>query len=216
MLSAPDRSHAPERRGCGRWTDSASGSIGSGASWTSITSHLSTVVPSPLSGRIAYSNPIQVWSPASRPLRPKTGEIVWHYQFNPNDTFDYDAVNEMVQANLNVNGENKKVILHANRNGFLYVLDRTNGKVLEANTFVPKVNWASGIDLKTGRPIETEVTVKARTGEKTEVGMFSASTTSFSRSGHCRSRNSSRMSKTRRADLISPSDMSAAQSSRLI
>lgn len=102
-------------------------------------------------------------------LRPKTGEVVWHYQFNPNDTFDYDAVNEMVQADLKVNGETKKVILHANRNGFLYVLDRANGKVLAANTFVPKVNWASGIDLKTGRPIETEVTFKARTGEKTEV-----------------------------------------------
>lgn len=102
-------------------------------------------------------------------LRPKTGEIVWHYQFNPNDAFDYDSVNEMVLANLKVNGEIRKVILHANRNGFLYVLDRTNGKVLAANTFVPKVNWATGIDLKSGRPIETEVTAKARNGEKTEV-----------------------------------------------
>jgi alcohol dehydrogenase (cytochrome c) len=102
-------------------------------------------------------------------IRPKTGEIVWHYQFNPNDAFDYDAVNEMVQADVKMNGESKKVILHANRNGFLYAIDRTTGKVIAANTFVPKVNWASGIDLQTGRPIDTEVSVKARNGESVEV-----------------------------------------------
>lgn len=102
-------------------------------------------------------------------IRPKTGEIAWHYQFNPNDTFDYDGVNEMVQADVKVDGQPRKVILHANRNGFLYVLDRTNGKVITAHTFVPKVNWATGIDTATGRPMDTEVTVKARTGEKTEV-----------------------------------------------
>lgn len=120
------------------------------------------------------------WNPAVRKgdnlytasvlaLRPKTGEVVWHYQFNPNDAFDYDAVNEMVLAELPFNGVKKKVILHANRNGFLYVLDRTNGKVLAANTFVPKVNWAERIDLETGRPVDTEVAVKARNGEATEV-----------------------------------------------
>ena len=63
----------------------------------------------------------------------------------------------MVLATLNIDGKPTKVVMDANRNGFFYVLDRTNGKLLAANPYV-KVNWASGIDLKTGRPIATEVT----------------------------------------------------------
>jgi alcohol dehydrogenase (cytochrome c) len=101
-------------------------------------------------------------------LKPKTGEIVWHYQFTPSDSFDYDATNEMILADVPIGGSTRKAIVHANRNGFLYVLDRTNGKVLAANTFVPKVNWAERIDLNTGRPVETDVIAKARAGEATE------------------------------------------------
>lgn len=102
-------------------------------------------------------------------LRPKTGEIAWHYQFTPNDPYDYDSVNEMVQAELKVNGEKKKVIMHADKNGFFYVIDRTNGKLLAANQFAKKVNWADRIDLATGRPVESELTRKFRAGEKIEV-----------------------------------------------
>jgi alcohol dehydrogenase (cytochrome c) len=94
-------------------------------------------------------------------LDPKTGKIKWHYQFTPNDPFDYDSVAEMVLATLNINGTPTKVGLDANRNGFFYVIDRTNGKLLAANPYV-QVNWASSIDLKTGRPVVTEVTNKAR------------------------------------------------------
>ena len=90
-------------------------------------------------------------------LDPKTGKIKWHYQFSPNNPFDYDAVAEMVLADMNVEGKPTKVLMDANRNGFFYVLDRTNGKLLAANPYV-KVNWATGIDMKTGRPIETDVT----------------------------------------------------------
>ena len=63
-------------------------------------------------------------------IRPKTGEIVWHYQWSPNDTYDYDGVNENVLAELDVNGEKRKVLMHADRNGFFYVLDRATGELL--------------------------------------------------------------------------------------
>jgi alcohol dehydrogenase (cytochrome c) len=101
-------------------------------------------------------------------LDPKTGKIKWYFQFSPNNPFDYDAVAEMVLATINVDGKPTQVLMDANRNGFFYVLDRTNGKLLAANPYV-KVNWASGIDMKTGRPIETDVTTKARAGEKVVV-----------------------------------------------
>jgi alcohol dehydrogenase (cytochrome c) len=101
-------------------------------------------------------------------LDPKTGKIKWHYQFSPNDPFDYDSVAEMVLANIDINGAQSKVILDANRNGFFYVIDRTSGKLLAANPYV-QVNWAEGIDMNTGRPIETDVTKRARAGEKVVV-----------------------------------------------
>jgi alcohol dehydrogenase (cytochrome c) len=101
-------------------------------------------------------------------LDPKTGKIKWHYQFSPNDPFDYDSVAEMVLATISVNGAPTKVVMDANRNGFFYVIDRASGKLLAANPYV-KVNWASGIDMKTGRPIETEVSVEARAGEAVQI-----------------------------------------------
>ena len=101
-------------------------------------------------------------------LDPKSGKIKWHYQFSPNNPFDYDSVAEMVLATLNIDGKPTPVLMDANRNGFFYVLDRTNGKLLAANPYV-RVNWATGIDMKTGRPIETEITTKARAGEKVVV-----------------------------------------------
>jgi alcohol dehydrogenase (cytochrome c) len=101
-------------------------------------------------------------------LDPKTGKVKWHYQFSPNDPFDYDSVAEMILADINVDGKPTKVLMDANRNGFFYVLDRTNGRLLAANPYV-NVNWASRIDLETGRPVETEVATRARAGEKVTV-----------------------------------------------
>jgi alcohol dehydrogenase (cytochrome c) len=89
-------------------------------------------------------------------IKPKTGELVWHYQFTPNDPFDYDAVNDPILADLEIDGKERKVLMQANRNGFFYVLDRTNGELLKANQFVDKVNWTDGIDMKSGRPIRAE------------------------------------------------------------
>ena len=94
-------------------------------------------------------------------LDPKTGGIKWHYQTTPNDPFDYDATNELVLAEL----DGQKVLMQANRNGFFYVLNRESGKLLAANKFVDRVDWADSIDLATGRPVETPVAAGARSGE---------------------------------------------------
>jgi PQQ-dependent dehydrogenase (methanol/ethanol family) len=93
-------------------------------------------------------------------LNPETGNIVWHYQFTPHDAWDYDGVNELVFADLPFGGKTVPTIMQANRNGFFYVIDRANGKLLSAKQFVDGVNWATSIDLKTGAPVETAGDVK--------------------------------------------------------
>jgi alcohol dehydrogenase (cytochrome c) len=98
-------------------------------------------------------------------LRPKTGEMVWYYQYTPNDSYDFDATSESVLADLPVDGQTRKVLINPNKNGFLYVLDRSNGKLIAANPYV-KVNWATGIDLKTGRPVLTNLLERAMKGEE--------------------------------------------------
>ena len=100
-------------------------------------------------------------------MRPATGEIVWHYQFTPNDAYDYDACWELINADIDVGGQKRKVIMQLNRNGFLYVIDRSNGKLLAANAF-EKVNWASHVDNETGRPVETDIAKSIRAGNATE------------------------------------------------
>ena len=87
-------------------------------------------------------------------LRPDTGEYVWHYQEDPGDEWDFDSDEQIILADLQIDGQLRKVLLHAPKNGFFYVLDRANGKVLSAKPFTP-VTWATGIDLETGRPIES-------------------------------------------------------------
>jgi alcohol dehydrogenase (cytochrome c) len=101
-------------------------------------------------------------------LRPKTGEIVWHYQAVPNDVFDWDTVWEIILADIRVDGQLRKVAMQLNRNGFLYVLDRANGKLLSAKPYA-KVNWATRVDMATGRPVESELTKKLRAGEMVEM-----------------------------------------------
>lgn len=80
-----------------------------------------------------------------------TGQARWFYQYNPHDLFDYDGVNENVLIDLDVDGRQRKVIAHPDRNGYLYVLDRATGEVLSAKPFVP-VNTVASVDLSTGRP----------------------------------------------------------------
>jgi alcohol dehydrogenase (cytochrome c) len=101
-------------------------------------------------------------------IRPKTGEMVWYYQSVPNDSFDFDANAESLIADILVQGQMRKVLISAHKNGFLYVLDRTNGKLIAANPFV-KVNWATHIDLETGRPVLTDILERAIKGETVNV-----------------------------------------------
>jgi alcohol dehydrogenase (cytochrome c) len=89
-------------------------------------------------------------------LDPDTGKLKWFFQFTPHDLFDYDATETPVLLDLLYQGQFRKLIVEANRNGFIYVLDRTNGKFLSATPFVQKINWAKGIDPQ-GRPIRTNV-----------------------------------------------------------
>jgi alcohol dehydrogenase (cytochrome c) len=89
-------------------------------------------------------------------LDPDTGKLKWHFQFTPHDLFDYDAVETPMLVDASFRGQPRKLVVQANRNGFIYVLDRTNGAFLSATRFSEKLNWATGIDEK-GRPIRTGV-----------------------------------------------------------
>lgn len=86
-------------------------------------------------------------------LRPDTGEYLWHYQVNPGETWDYNANQSITLTELVIEGQKRKVLLQAPKNGFFYVIDRESGKLLSAHNFVP-VTWATGIDIETGRPKE--------------------------------------------------------------
>ena len=87
-------------------------------------------------------------------LNPDTGTYVWHYQETPGDNWDFTSSQPMILADLKLDGAARKVILHAPKNGFFFVIDRTSGKFISAKNFVEGVNWATGYD-KNGRPIET-------------------------------------------------------------
>ncbi|MBN9143101.1 MULTISPECIES: methanol/ethanol family PQQ-dependent dehydrogenase [unclassified Novosphingobium] len=85
-------------------------------------------------------------------IDPDTGVIKWHYQTTPHDGWDFDGVNEFIPFDATINGKAMKLGAKADRNGYFYVLDRTNGKLVNASKFVMQTTWADGINLKTGRP----------------------------------------------------------------
>jgi quinohemoprotein ethanol dehydrogenase len=87
-------------------------------------------------------------------VRPETGQYVWHYQEVPDDVWDYDSTSQLILADIKVDDRVRKVIIHAPKDGFVYVLDRATGKLISAKPLFPKVDWATAIDLTTGRPIE--------------------------------------------------------------
>ncbi len=86
-------------------------------------------------------------------LRPETGEYVWHYQSTPGETWDFTATQHIMLADIEIDGRERQVLMQAPKNGFFYVIDRATGELISANNYVP-VNWATGIDMETGRPIE--------------------------------------------------------------
>jgi alcohol dehydrogenase (cytochrome c) len=113
------------------------------------------------------SNPAPDFSGDTRPgddlytdcilaLDPDTGKLKWHFQFTPHDLYDYDATETPILIDAEYQGQPRKLLVEANRNGFFYVLDRVDGRFLSAAPFVEKLNWAKGID-GNGRPILTGV-----------------------------------------------------------
>ena len=88
-------------------------------------------------------------------INPDDGSLVWYYQTTPGDNWDYTATQHIMLADIEIGGEIRKVAMQAPKNGFFYVLDRTDGSLISAEPYVP-VNWASHVDPETGRPVETE------------------------------------------------------------
>src|SRR6201986_4588690 len=121
------------------------------------------------------------WNPAQRPGDNKwsmtiwardadTGKAKWVYQMTPHDEWDYDGVNEMILTDQKIDGQDRKLLTHFDRNGFGYTLDRVTGELLVANKFDPKVNWATGINLDKssphyGRPIRVKAMSTEANGE---------------------------------------------------
>jgi PQQ-dependent dehydrogenase (methanol/ethanol family) len=92
------------------------------------------------------------WTNSVLARRPDDGSLIWAYQFTPHDNWDYDSNAEMILADLSVKGRPRKVLVHFDKNGFAYTIDRSSGEVLVAEPFV-SLNWAKRIDLKSGRPV---------------------------------------------------------------
>ncbi len=148
----------PGEKGFESWQDPAQEAwkIGGGSIWTT-----GTYDPELNLMYWGVGNPGPDWNGDSRPgdnlytesvvaLNPDTGELAWHYQYTPHDEMDYDSTQVQVLADIEFNGQARKVLMTANRNGVFYVLDRTNGQFLLAKPFVA-VNWVDGWDAN-GRP----------------------------------------------------------------
>jgi alcohol dehydrogenase (cytochrome c) len=93
------------------------------------------------------------WAASVLAISPTDGKIKWGYQYTPNDPYDYDEISEHPIINAKVNGEDRKLVVHAARNGFFYSLDRTNGSFVAGKQYVDELNWTPGLDPKTGRPL---------------------------------------------------------------
>ena len=132
-----------------------------GAAWESITYDPKTNLVLVGTGAPTESNPLkrgsnrgdELYTNSIVALNADTGQYVWHYQVTPDDAWNYEATSPIVLADLEINAKLRHVVMAAPKNGFFYVLDATNGKLLSANNFVP-VFWASHIDLATGRPVQ--------------------------------------------------------------
>ena len=93
------------------------------------------------------------WAASVLALNPASGQIKWGFQYTPNDPYDFDEISEHPIIDAKVNGEDRKLVVHAARNGFYYALDRTNGAFVAGKQYVDELNWAPGLDPKTGKPL---------------------------------------------------------------
>ena len=102
------------------------------------------------------------WAASVLALSPNDGKIKWGFQYTPQDPYDYDEISEHPIINAKVNGEDRKLVVHAARNGFFYALDRTNGSFVAGKQYVDELNWTPGLDPKTGRRSTTIPTATSR------------------------------------------------------
>ncbi|MEJ1963770.1 MAG: PQQ-dependent dehydrogenase, methanol/ethanol family [Gammaproteobacteria bacterium] len=140
----------------GDWwkTSGGGGTVWDGAVYDPVTDllYFGTGNASPWNARTREQNPgDNLYTASIVAVKPDTGEYVWHYQETPGDAWDYDAVSPMMTADLTFGGQKKHVILQPSKNGFMYVLEAKTGKLLSADAFT-EVNWATGVNMKTGRP----------------------------------------------------------------
>lgn len=136
--------------------------------WTSYDPATQTVYYG--SGNPGTWNPVQRpgdnrWSMAIWARDLNTGKAKWVYQMTPHDEWDYDGINEMVLVDRKWKGKDRKLLVHFDRNGFAYVMDRVSGELLGAEKFDPAVNWASSVDLKSGLPVRNPAMSTEKTGE---------------------------------------------------
>jgi alcohol dehydrogenase (cytochrome c) len=114
---------------------------------------------------VGTGNPYPIYDPQFRPgdnlytnsaiaINVDTGKLAWHFQYTPNDSWDFDEVGVHMLYDIKMDGVVRKVVGHYARNGFFYTLDRTNGKFIKAEKYVNDLNWTKGIDPKTGKPLE--------------------------------------------------------------
>ena len=101
-------------------------------------------------------------------INADTGDYVWHYQATPGEEWDFDAVQQLILADLTIDGMRRQVVMQANKNGFFYVIDRKTGQLISAKNFTP-VTWASGVDQKTGRPVENPGIRYDKTGKPAQL-----------------------------------------------
>ncbi|HEY3520949.1 MAG TPA: methanol/ethanol family PQQ-dependent dehydrogenase [Rhodanobacteraceae bacterium] len=144
--------------GATSWPNKAAWMIGGGPVWGWITYdpkldliYYGTGNPGPWN---AYQRPgLNFWTCTLFARDPDTGMAKWAVQWNPHDTHDYDGVNENVLFDATVNGQQRQLLAHPDRNGFMYVQDRVTGKILSANKFFPGANTIEKINLETGAPV---------------------------------------------------------------
>jgi alcohol dehydrogenase (cytochrome c) len=98
------------------------------------------------------------WAASVLALNPASGQIKWGFQYTPNDPYDFDEISEHPIINAKVNGEDRKLVVHAARNGFYYALDRTNGAFVAGRQYVDELTWTPGLDPKTGKPLNYDPT----------------------------------------------------------
>ena len=114
---------------------------------------------------VGTGNPYPIYDPQFRPgdnlytdsviaVNVDTGKLAWHFQYTPNDSWDFDEVGVHMLYDTTIDGEKRKVVGHYGRNGFFYSLDRTNGKFIKSEKYVNDLNWTKGIDQRTGKPFE--------------------------------------------------------------